>query len=221
MSFGNVLSINAKRHPDKLALIYQDRTYTYLEFNKIVNRFAWGLQQLGLKKGEKIAIMMANSDLFAISYFAAVKIGAVVVPINFRLVSREVEYILEQSDSVFVVCDTELEKIVLEASKNSTNIRNIISAPTKNNPSCLNFYDVMSSIEEDPQVEHSIDDDFHILYTSGTTGQPKGALFDYKRIEKLISGLSSVMGQSSQDRLLHVAPLFHCAQLVIYLLPGF
>ncbi|KQL36371.1 long-chain fatty acid--CoA ligase [Bacillus sp. FJAT-25509] len=220
MSFGNVLSLNAKRHPDKLALVYQDRTYTYMEFNKVVNRFAWGLQKLGIKKGEKLALMMANSDLFVIGYCAAVKVGAVVVPINFRLVSREVEYILEQSDSVLVICDSELEKVVLDASKSSSKVRNIITAPLASSPNSLSFFDVLSSIEEDPQVEISGDDDFHLLYTSGTTGQPKGALFDYKRIEKLINGLSAVMGQSCQDRLLHVAPLFHCAQLVIFLLPG-
>jgi feruloyl-CoA synthase len=220
MSFGNVLSLNAQRHPDKLAIVYQDRTYTYMEFNKVVNRFAWGLQKLGLKKGEKLALMMANSDLFVISYCAAVKVGAVVVPINFRLVSREVEYILEQSDSVFVICDSELEKVVLDASKSSSKVRNIITAPATSSPDCLSFFDVLTSIDEDPQVEISGDDDFHLLYTSGTTGQPKGALFDYKRIEKLINGLSAVMGQSCQDRLLHVAPLFHCAQLVIFLLPG-
>ncbi|PET53613.1 long-chain fatty acid--CoA ligase, partial [Bacillus sp. AFS001701] len=220
MSFGNVLSLNAKRHPDKLALVYQDRTYTYMEFNKVVNRFAWGLQNLGLKKGEKLALMMANSDLFAISYCAAVKVGAVAVPINFRLVSREVEYILEQSDSVIVVCDSELEKVVLDASKSSMKVRNIITTPATSSPNCLSFFDVLSSIDEDPQVEISGDDDFHLLYTSGTTGQPKGALFDYIRIEKLINGLSAVMGQSCQDRLLHVAPFFHCAQLVIFLLPG-
>lgn len=220
MSFGNVLSINAQRHPDKLALIYQDRTYTYMEFNKLVNRFAWGLQKLGLKKGEKLAIMMANSDFFVISYCAAIKLGAVVVPVNFRLVSREVEYILDQSDSVFVVCESELEQVVLDGTKTSTKIRKIITAPNSTTSQSLNYFDVLSPIEADPQIETSLDDDFHILYTSGTTGQPKGALFDHKRIEKLINGLSGVMGQSSQDRILHVAPLFHCAQLVIYLLPA-
>ncbi|MFB7139755.1 class I adenylate-forming enzyme family protein [Gottfriedia sp. NPDC056225] len=220
MSIGNVLSLNAQRHPDKLALVYQDRSYTYKEFNKIVNRFAWGLQKLGLKKGEKLALMMANSDLFAISYFAGVKIGAVVVPVNFRLVSREVDYILEQSDSVVVICDAELEQVVLTASKSATKVRNIITAPISSSPNCLNFFEVMTSIDGDPQVEISADDDFHLLYTSGTTGQPKGALFDYKRIEKLINGFGAIMGQSCDDRFLHVAPLFHCAQLVIFLLPG-
>jgi acyl-CoA synthetase (AMP-forming)/AMP-acid ligase II len=89
------MALNARRHPEKTALIYEDKVYSYAEFNQTVNQLAHGLLHLGIKKGEKLALMLKNTYFFPICYYAAAKIGAVLVPMNFRLVSREINYILE------------------------------------------------------------------------------------------------------------------------------
>ncbi|MFV8828079.1 class I adenylate-forming enzyme family protein [Alkalihalobacterium sp. APHAB7] len=214
------LALNARRHPDKLAITFKGREHTYKQFNETVNRFANGLASIGLKKGDKIALMMKNSDYFAISYFAAAKLGAVIVPINFRLVAREVNYILKQSDSVMVICEQELEGLINEAREDIVAIRDVIVTPRATTPENRSYENVLSESTAEPEVEVVGTDDLHILYTSGTTGQPKGALFDHQRVFKVAIGMTGLLGLQSEDKLLHVAPLFHCAQLCLFLIPG-
>ncbi|BCJ86139.1 AMP-binding protein [Effusibacillus dendaii] len=115
MDIGSCLARNARRHPDKWALTCEGRDYTYGEFNRLVNRLSHGLIALGLQKGQKVSLMMKNSDYFAIAFFAAAKAGAVLVPVNFRLTATEVNYILDHSDSVMVVCDAEFANLIEEA----------------------------------------------------------------------------------------------------------
>lgn len=220
----NVLSClaqNARRHPHKLALIYEDRTYTYAQFNQTVNRLAHGLSRLGIKKGEKVALMLKNSDYFAICFFAAAKIGAVLVPINFRLVAGEVRYILEQSDSVLIICEEELDELIEEARQGVSAIRNVITVEHPKVTGHVSIHDVFSELEYEPEVKINNADDLQIMYTSGTTGRPKGALFDHQRIQNVTIAMLGTLGHNAQDRFLHVAPLFHAAQLNICLIPAF
>lgn len=221
MNIGSYLALNARRHPEKMALTYNERQYSYEQFNKKVNQFANGLLQLGINKGEKIALMLKNSDYFAISYFAAAKIGAVIVPVNFRLVAREVHYILDQSDSVIVVCDEEYDHLISEAKQGISFIRHVITVLNPIVQGHIPFNQVLSSIDDEPDVEVKGSDDLHIMYTSGTTGQPKGAVFDHERVVKIVIGVTGMLGLQPQDKFLHVAPLFHIAQLCIFLIPGF
>jgi long-chain acyl-CoA synthetase len=220
MNIGHYLSLNTRRHPDKLAFTYEDRTYTYLEFNNKVNQLANGLMDLGLKKGEKVALMLKNTDYFPISYYALVKIGAVVVPMNFRLVAGELSYILDQSDSIAVITDGAFAQIIEEGRKEISAVRHVISAPVATVDGHLSFNDVLSAVAEEPGVEIFPEDDLQILYTSGTTGQPKGALFDHQRAIKNCIAIVGTLGHRADDRFLHVAPFFHAAQLGICLNTG-
>ncbi|MDJ0330209.1 long-chain-fatty-acid--CoA ligase [Planococcus sp. S3-L1] len=226
MNIVSILAQNALRHPDKPALVFEDRSYTYHEFNRMVNQLANGLISLGIKKGEKIALMMKNSDYFAISYYAVAKTGAVIVPMNFRLVAREANYILDQSDSVFVICDQEYEKMIHDASSTIPAVRQVITVETAENKGSLSLQDVLSKNSAEPAVEINNTDDLHILYTSGTTGNPKGAVFDHERVLNVTVGCIGLLGYNTRERFIHVAPLFHAAQLVIcmtssFLLGGF
>lgn len=220
MNIGHYLTLNSRRHPGKLALIFEEKEYTYLEFNKLVNRLANGLMDLGIKKGEKVALMLKNSDHFPISYYALAKIGAVIVPMNFRLVASEVSYILDQADCIAVITDEDLAQTIEMSRKDVPAVRHIISAPVASVAGHLSFYDVMSSVDNEPGVEIFPDDDFKIMYTSGTTGRPKGALFDHQRAIKTFITFVATMGFKTDDRILHVAPLFHTAQLNIFLNAG-
>lgn len=220
MNIGRYLTLNARRHPDKLALTYNDRTYTYDAFNRKVNRMANGLRQLGIKKGEKVALMMTNTDDFPVSYFALAKMGAVIVPINFRLVSGEVSYILNQSETVAVITDDIFEEIIKEAAKDEPLVRHVITAPHARVDGHLSFDQALSADEAEPGIKVLPEDDLQILYTSGTTGRPKGALFDHQRAFKINIAFTGTLGLNADDRILHVAPLFHSAQLNIFLNPG-
>ncbi|WP_335870829.1 long-chain-fatty-acid--CoA ligase [Bacillus sp. 2205SS5-2] len=221
MNIGSTMSMNARRHPNKEALIYGEKRYTYQDFNEMVNALANGLLLQNVKKGDKIALMMKNSDDYAICFYAAAKVGAVLVPINFRLVSKEVRYILQQSDSSIVICDDDLAETVEDARKGLSLVREVICPSPSSYSHHKTLREIKSANLTEPGVEVSDDDDLEILYTSGTTGRPKGVLLDHKRIMNVGIIMLAGLGLNPQDRFLHIAPLFHSAQLNLFMITGF
>jgi len=106
MNLGQVLKVNAKKYPNTIALKDKNRSYTYPEVNRRVNKLANALLSLGLNKGDKVAVLLENSVEIVEIYLATAKTGLVIVPINFRLVSDEVQYIVHNSDArAFIVHD--------------------------------------------------------------------------------------------------------------------
>ncbi|WP_096199859.1 class I adenylate-forming enzyme family protein [Bacillus sp. FJAT-45350] len=219
MDIGSYLSVNARNFAEKWAISCEGRDYTYREFNNEVNKLAHGLLEMNVKKGEKVALMMKNSDYFVFAYFALAKIGAVVVPINFRLTSVEVNYILQQSESTLIFSDEEFDELLEEAAKN-TEVRKIITVGVPKVPTHISYQELLTNNTENPDVKVEETDDLEILYTSGTTGRPKGALFDHKRIFNVGLTMITGMGINQHDRFLHIAPLFHSAQLNLFLVSG-
>ena len=220
MNISTSLTLNAHRHPDKMAITCEERVYSYKELNEEVNQFANGLLQLGHKKGDKVAIFMKNSDHFVIAFFAIIKAGFVAVPVNFRLSARETSYIFEQSDTVAVICDAEYEEVVADSKKGIEQVQHVIVHPVSANEGNLSWDQVKSEDDTEPDVIVSITDDAEILYTSGTTGNPKGALFDHQRILNVGLTYTLCAGLSKDDRMLCLAPLFHSAQLNGILIPS-
>lgn len=217
MNIGVSLTLNAGRHPDKMAITCEGRTYSYGELNAEVNRMANGLSERGIKKGDKVALFMKNSDHYVIAFYALMKLGLVAVPINFRLTASEAGYIIEQSECSAVFCDGEFEEIVAEASKGAPQV---IVHPVATIEGSISWEEVKSGNDANPNVFVSSTDDAEILYTSGTTGKPKGALFDHQRVVNVNTGLIMMLGLSRHDRFLHLAPLFHSAQLNLFLITG-
>lgn len=220
MNIAQMLEVNTQRHPWKEAIIYQDKQYMYDELNKKVNQLAHGLIEQGVAKGDKVALMMKNSDYFALAYYACAKIGAVLVPMNFRLLSSELNYILTQSDSKHIITDYEFEDVILQAIENVEPIQNLISVPHAKNEAFKSITDILSDNNQNPDIEILGTDDLHILYTSGTTGFPKGALFDHNRVKDVAIQFILTLGYHSGERMMNFAPLFHCAQLTIGLISG-
>lgn len=214
------LERNARNSANKQAIIFKDKQYTYAQFNAEANRIAHSLLAAGVKKGDKIAIMMKNSDQFIFVYYAILKVGAVAVPINFRLTAHEVSYILDDSDSVIVFADADIADTVTTAAQGNEKIQlQIISGTTKHEHQHY-LSEFRSSKVKDPNVEVLESDDAEILYTSGTTGLPKGVVLDHHRILHISLQMIMIMKIGPEDRLLHIAPLFHSAQLNLFLVAG-
>ena len=112
MNLGQMLKINAKRFPNTIALKDRERVFTYPETNKRVNELAHSLISLGLSKGDKVAVLLENSIEIAEIYLATAKTGLVIVPINFRLVGPEVEYIVNNSDAQVLIVHDEFTPTV-------------------------------------------------------------------------------------------------------------
>lgn len=217
MDIGLTLHRNANRTPNKIAVKFENQVYTYRELNQVVNRLANGLIAKGIKKGDKIGLMMQNSDLFVISFYAMMKVGAVAVPINYRLTSREVRYIIEDSDMICIFFDPDYAEIIESAISFNDAIKLLISKEALLSEQ-QTYKDVMLDETAEPDVLVNEWDDAEILYTSGTTGSPKGALFDHHRVLHVGLHASLIFHIDPEDTILHLAPLFHSAQLNLFLI---
>ena len=96
-SVGDLLVLNSNRYPEKTAIVFRGQRFTYRELNERVNRLAHHLLDLGIQKGDRVGFMFYNSNQFVEIYFAALKIGALAVPINFRMVPREIKWTLDNA----------------------------------------------------------------------------------------------------------------------------
>ncbi|MGE7091885.1 class I adenylate-forming enzyme family protein [Lysinibacillus sp. NPDC048646] len=211
MNLTTPLMLHAHRTPQKVCLVYQEKEYTYQSLNEEVNCYANGLIAHGIKKGDKIAVFMKNSDDFIIAAYAVWKVGAVLVPINFRLTATELSYILGQSDSVLVLADAELEDVCKEACASLALSITIAITPETFTEGLLSFRELRTNNIDEPGVTIAPLDDAEILYTSGTTGKPKGALFDHNTILNVNVAYNQIARLEEEDCYLLVAPIFHSA----------
>lgn len=209
MNIGSSLARNANILADRVAIIYEDQSYTYDQLNRIVNRLAHGLLALGITKGTKICFMMKNSDIFPIAFFAAAKIAAVTVPINVRLTKTEVAYLIDHSDATVVIYDEEYGELIEQA--RSAKVAQCIAVHQANVEGHLSLQQVLADNENEPDVVVEQHEDSHILYTSGTTGRPKGAVFDHYRAVLFIFNSLGMSGEKINSRILHFMPFFHGA----------
>ena len=207
-TLGYLLKRSALKFPNKTAIVFEGKRITYDDLNRRVNRLANAFSRLGIKKGDKIASMMFNSSQLIEIYFAAAKIGAASVPINYRLVGEEVNYIIDHSNSSTLVYDQDLRDVIeplLESKR-----LNLISVGEKTSPDSLDYEQLVrgsTDSEMDSPVEEK--DLRFIMYTSGTTGFPKGAMFTHRN--NLWAALSIIIMKKYDfnEVVLFVNPLYH------------
>jgi acyl-CoA synthetase (AMP-forming)/AMP-acid ligase II len=216
LDLGGALSRWARKTPDKEALVFKGNRFSFNEFNNRVNRVANGLADIGISKGEKVAILFTNCNELLESFFAIAKLGAICVPLNFRMSVPEYIYQLEQtkakaiifldsfSDSVKTFCE-KLKDLNYPICVGQSNINDFIS------------YEKMieNNSQDEPETDVKDDDILMIMYTSGTTGKPKGVVQTHKNL--IMSILNYLYhGTASGSRLI-VLPLFHTAGFVAVL----
>ena len=175
MNISQVLTMIAQKFPARTSLICGDERRTYKDFNLRVNHLAHGLLRLGLKKGDKVAVLFYNSIPFVEAYFAAIKAGGVFVPVNFRFVGEEAAYILNNSDSRFFFFGDEFSGLVQTIRSTLPRVEFLITTGMPPDSKTGKYEDLLKgSPDSEPPVLLSEDDDCQIMYTSGTTGRPKG-----------------------------------------------
>lgn len=178
---GETIARNARRFPDKEALIYGDVRLTYSEFNSRINRLSHAFMNLGIKKGSHVAILSFNCHQFLESYYALAKIGAVAVPVNFRLHPEEITYIVDNSDAEAFLMGDAFVETVKGIRKNLPKVKHYISITEKPLEGMLHYEDLISRFpDNEPFVLVEEEDPAFIMYTAGTTGKPKGAVITHK-----------------------------------------
>lgn len=220
-TIGRLFEQTVSKYPKKEALVdvSQNKRWTYEEWDKYVNKVANAFMETGVRKGDVVSIYMFNTSEFATIYFACAKIGAVLNPINFRLKSGEVSYILNDSKPALFIYEEQLGQQV-NALFDEFPLLNFWSISEKSADRAVRFHErIADATAHSPAVEVTEEDLYSIMYTSGTTGQPKGVMHRHRdMVEQSLTCMQALQLRPS-DRGLTAAPMFHCAELHCAFLP--
>lgn len=212
LTVGKNFRLVADRWSDRIALVEPDReSYTYAELNQRVNSMVRGLSELGVKGGDRVAIMFPNSFEFVCTHLALQKLGACTVMLNFRLSGDETRYILNDAQVELFLYDSTFRESA-EKSLTDLDIEGMMSGREE-------FDELVNLPAEEVDLPVSRTDISYIAYTSGSTGRPKGVPHTH---DDVILGSSQVIQEMSitrRDRALHIAPLFHTVSMNCFFVP--
>ena len=229
-----LLRDTAKKHPDHVALIFEDYKITYRELDELVNRFAAALHDLGISKGDVVALFLPNIPQFVITYYGILRVGGIVTAINPLYKEREVEYQLNNAEAKAIVTldvlyptvkkvwkKTKVKSVIITSLKDylppvkrilGTLLGKIPTAKVEREPGVYFLKELLARYPpEPPKVEIDPKEDLAVLqYTGGTTGVPKGAMLThYNLVANAIGAMYWLRAREAEDVHMGVLPLFH------------
>lgn len=215
---GQAFSRAVRKRPERLALSYAERTWSYAELERAVARVAHALRERGIEPGDRVAAYGRNSDWYVLLWLACVRAGFVHVPINYALTPPELAYIVGQSRANALVYDAELAESVASADI-SESIR--LRGRFDGRGEAFDISAVASMRDVNPQSLPwpSESDLAQLLYTSGTTAAPKGAMLTHGALLAQYVSCIVEADHRSEDRSLAALPLYHSAQMHCFLMP--
>ncbi|MEU5220022.1 fatty acyl-CoA synthetase [Streptomyces sp. NPDC020807] len=214
-----VLRTSARRVPDRTAVRYADRAWTYAELDAAVSAAAAVLREPrhghGLPPGARVAAYGHNSDAYLIAFLACSRAGLVHVPVNHHLTGEDLTYLLEQSGASLVLADPALGGRVPDG---------FAVRPLRDAPGSFLDAIAVAAAETDPDAAaEAYDTDprdcVQLLYTSGTTALPKGAVMSHRALVHEYASAVEALDLTEDDRPVHALPLYHSAQMHVFLLP--
>ncbi|MFF9625060.1 long-chain fatty acid--CoA ligase [Streptomyces griseosporeus] len=210
----------ARKTPDRIAVVHEDRGWTYRELHERVLRLAHALRGLGTRRGDRVAYLGPNHPSFLEALFAAGTLGAVFVPLNTRLAAPELAYSLSDSGSTVLLHSPEQAGAARTAAAEAGVRHRIALAPGPEDAGALAYEDLLGAAATAPLDESvAADDPCIIMYTSGTTGRPKGAVLSHANVTWNSVNVLVDTDLSGDEVTLVVAPLFHTAGLNMTCLP--
>ena len=216
----DVVRRSAARTPERVALRFadscgHDRAWTYAELDAAVSRAAVALLETGAARGDRIAAYGKNSDAYLIAFLACARAGLVHVPINNNVDGAELAYLLRQSGSAVALVDPELSDRLTDVLPR-TEVRDVLSL---RGASGSLLERCASGEVVEPDVAVSDEDLVQLLYTSGTTSEPKGAMMTHRALLHEYVSCVVALDFTAGDDPLHAMPLYHSAQMHVFLLP--
>ena len=205
----------AKLYPDKIAIIDGQRRITYREFQARANQLAHALVALGIEKGDRVCILSPNSHFFLESYYGVTQIGAIIVPLNYRLAASDHDYIINHAGVTAVLVDHEYTGIIDQIRPNLTTVRHWIVAQDEGDaPAGWSDWETM--IASQPMtatapVEQDENDVLSINYTSGTTARPKGVMLTHRNCYINAYSFIAHLRIRHEDVELWTLPMFHAS----------
>jgi acyl-CoA synthetase (AMP-forming)/AMP-acid ligase II len=217
-NMGQLITRRARRDPGLEALydVAKGERFTYAELNERSNRVAHSLAADGITHGDRVALLLGNGVEFLDSFFGAAKLGAVTVPLNTRLVADEYEFILSDAGAETLIFDEEFTEVVAELRGRGTKtaVRRWVQVGGSPPEGVVSFADwVASADRSEPDIAIEGGDLLFVMYTSGTTGLPKGVMHSHETIAAMLMTVTGSGDWRYTDRFLNALPLFHVGAL--------
>ena len=209
INIGRLLARRAELDPEREGLVFGETRLTYRQFNREANRVAHALAHLGVRKGDRVGLISMNSPRFCEVFFAVAKLGAVLVTLNWRLAPPELEWICANAGVNVLVFDGEFSPTVGTMRPNLAATRYAVV-----DGEALSWAPSLDAIaagasDEEPPAEGGDDDPLLIMYTSGTTGRPKGVVITHANLFWATVTVECTLDFRLGDRVLVVMPLYH------------
>ncbi|MCX7857114.1 MAG: long-chain-fatty-acid--CoA ligase [Deltaproteobacteria bacterium] len=212
MVVGEILARNARKFPKKEALVFEKKRATFSEVNERVNRLATTLLEMGVKKGDRIGVLLHNCHQFVEIYFASAKIGAIFCPYNNHFRQKELTYIINYSEPKVLFIDSEFSGLVYEIKKDLGSVEHYVCLSSPEQDEMMDYEElILRGKNEEPDVQVNDDDICSMIFTAGTTGRPKGALRSHRHV--IMNAISGVieLKVDYDEKVLVAFPLYHVA----------
>lgn len=229
MNLVSTVHETALKQPEKVAYHFMGKDTTYGEFDASVAQLASAMHGLGIEKGDHVAFLLGNTPHFLLSLYATMRIGATAIPINPIYTPDEISYIIHNSDAKAVIAIDQLLPLVQNAASAFTTVEHYIVCETEQgtkekvaqlpgeltNKVHLFSELIMQGKQDLAPVEVEEDDTAIVLYTSGTTGSPKGAMLTHKNLYSNARDVADYLGFQAGDRVVATLPVFHVFALTV------
>ncbi|MDP6815371.1 MAG: AMP-binding protein [Alphaproteobacteria bacterium] len=220
MTVGATLVRAAATWPEKTALVFEGRRWSFRQWNHEVNRAANAFAARGIGHGDRVAFLSWNLPEQVTGFYGLLKLGAVPVPINYRLAANEVRYIVDDCGARLLVFEEALRDSVMGIKDRLESVEGLILIGTTPDRDEIRYDDFIApASDREPAAAPGPDDTAFIMYTSGTTGRPKGVLRSHRAELAGARIMSLECGFRHDDSILNNKPLFHIAQLQLQFLP--
>jgi acyl-CoA synthetase (AMP-forming)/AMP-acid ligase II len=210
MVVGDMIAKNARKFPSKLAVVSGEKRMSFSEYNERINRLASSLLRMGVKKGDRIGVLLHNCHQFLEIYFASAKIGSIFCPYNNHFKHKELVDIINYSEPKILFLDPDFWQTVDEIRQELKSVEYYICLGVPAGSYMIDYEGIISKGEnKEPEVHVGDDDVCSMIFTAGTTGKPKGALRSHRHlIMNAIAGVIELK-VDYDDRVLITFPLYH------------
>jgi long-chain acyl-CoA synthetase len=208
MNLARLLERSAERHPARIALRFEGETYTYRALNRLSARRAGGLAASGLRPGERCILMMPSSPQFVITYYALAKLGAVIIPVNFLYKRHELLQIFRDSGAKAFIGMAPFLDEARDTLGELPDLSIRMAAGLEAESDFIPLESVLGPASFEPPETHDRDI-LAILYTSGTTGVPKGAMLSHGNLYSNATTVGDMRETDPDDVVIGVLPLYH------------
>ncbi len=211
MNIREFLESKVSKNKERVYLSFEDQELTYRQFNDHVNRAANGFLELGVRRGDRVCLMMVNSPQFLFAWLGLSKVGAVLVPINTAFKVNEASYIVEHCGAVGMMTNPDLLGIALSVQKRAAGLKwvGVLGKESEGTAIPISPLWERSPVVLQKEIELHDEDLASIIYTSGTTGPPKGVMHSHRSYILCGEAMTLRAQLAPEDRLMIILPLFH------------